>query len=53
MLGPMERLFILMLGPSGRAGAAAVVVAAKGLLRFPELQRTRTAEGPTTSRSTS
>lgn len=47
LLGPMERLFILVLGLSGELGAAAVVVAAKGLLRFPELQRTAREEGPT------
>ena len=39
VLGPMERLFILGLGAIGQVTAAAIVVAAKGLLRFPELQR--------------
>ncbi|TIC86418.1 hypothetical protein [Nocardioides sp. GY 10127] len=39
VLGPMERLFVLGLGGVGELTAAAVVVAAKGLLRFPELQR--------------
>lgn len=38
LLGPMERLFILGLGLHGQLTAAAIVVAAKGLLRFPELQ---------------
>lgn len=47
MLGPMERLFIVGLGLAGSLGAAAVVVAAKGLLRYPELQRTEREEGPT------
>jgi hypothetical protein len=47
MLGPMERLFIILLGHSGQLGAASVVVAAKGLLRYPELQRTSREEGPT------
>lgn len=47
LLGPMERLVILALAVSGELTAVAVVVAAKGLLRFPELQRSRTAEGPT------
>ncbi len=47
MLGPLERLFIILLGHSGQLGAAAVVVAAKGLLRFPELQRSEREEGPT------
>jgi hypothetical protein len=38
LLGPMERLFILGLGVAGYLTAAAIVIAAKGLLRFPELQ---------------
>ncbi len=38
LLGPMERIFILVLGLYGHLTAAAIVVAAKGLLRFPELQ---------------
>ncbi len=37
LLGPMERVFILGLGLAGQLTAAAIVVAAKGLLRFPEL----------------
>lgn len=37
LLGPMERLVIFCLGLSGYLTAASVVVAAKGLLRFPEL----------------
>ncbi len=37
LLGPMERVFILGLGLSGQLTAAAIVVAAKGLLRWPEL----------------
>lgn len=47
LLGPMERLFIVVLGLAGDLTAAAVVVAAKGLLRFPELQRTSKQDGPT------
>jgi len=47
VLGPMERLFIVGLGLAGSLGAAAVVVAAKALLRYPELQRTEREEGPT------
>ncbi|QNN54533.1 hypothetical protein [Nocardioides mesophilus] len=47
VLGPMERLFIVGLGLAGSLGAAAVVVAAKGLLRYPELQRSEREEGPT------
>jgi hypothetical protein len=39
VLGPMERVFLVCLGALGALTAAAVVVAAKGLLRFPELQR--------------
>ena len=45
LLGPMERILILGLGAIGQFTAAAVVMGAKGLLRFPELQegvRTRT-----------
>ncbi len=45
LLGPMERVFILGLGMSGYVTAASVVIAAKGLLRFPELQASsRTAD---------
>lgn len=38
LLGPMERVFILALGMAGHVTAASVVIAAKGLLRYPELQ---------------
>ncbi len=38
LLGPMERLLVIGFGATGHVEAAAVVVAAKGLLRFPELQ---------------
>ncbi|WP_244928398.1 hypothetical protein [Nocardioides sp. W7] len=41
LLGPMERLVILGLGLAGEVTAAGIVIAAKGLLRFPELQATR------------
>lgn len=41
VLGPMERLLIFGLGMAGQLTAAAIVVAAKGLLRFPELQSYR------------
>jgi hypothetical protein len=37
LLGPLERVFILALALGGQVTAASVVVAAKGLLRFPEL----------------
>jgi hypothetical protein len=46
VLGPMERVFIVGLGLGGELTAAAVVVAAKGLLRFPELQRGAPHGGP-------
>ncbi len=38
VLGPMERLVLLGLGLAGEITAAGIVIAAKGLLRFPELQ---------------
>jgi hypothetical protein len=41
VLGPMERLLILGLGLAGQLAAASIIVAAKGLLRFPELQSYR------------
>jgi hypothetical protein len=44
LLGPMERLVIFGLGISGYLTAASVVIAAKGLLRFPELQSRRDQE---------
>jgi len=44
LLGPMERLFIVGLGLAGELTAAAIVIAAKGLLRFPELQSRREQE---------
>ena len=43
LLGPMERLFILGLGMAGQITAAGLVIAAKGLIRFPELQARRSA----------
>jgi hypothetical protein len=46
LLGPMERLFIVGLGVAGELTAASVVVAAKGLLRWPELQAAREERGP-------
>lgn len=44
LLGPMERLVIFGLGLSGYLTAASVVIAAKGLLRFPELSSRRDQE---------
>ena len=41
LLGPMERLLILGLGLAGQVTAASIVIAAKGLLRFPDLQASR------------
>lgn len=41
LLGPMERVLILGLGLAGQLTAAGLVVAAKGLIRFPELQAKR------------
>jgi hypothetical protein len=41
LLGPMERLLILGLGLGGQLGAASAVVAAKGIIRFPELNAQR------------
>jgi hypothetical protein len=49
VLGPMERLLVFGLGLAGNLAAAAVIVAAKGLLRFPELQSYR-AELPSSAR---
>ncbi|MEO6020895.1 MAG: hypothetical protein ABIP45_11670 [Knoellia sp.] len=46
LLGPMERIFILGLGLAGQITAASIVIAAKGLIRFPELQ---SAKNDTTS----
>ncbi|HIZ98490.1 MAG TPA: hypothetical protein H9805_07915 [Candidatus Janibacter merdipullorum] len=38
LLGPLERLFILGLGLAGQVTAAGLVIAAKGLIRWPELR---------------
>jgi hypothetical protein len=45
ILGPMERLLIFGLGLGGELAAASIIVAAKGLLRFPELQSYRAEVG--------
>ncbi len=42
VLGPLERWFVLACALSGNLGAIAVVVAAKGILRFPEISRDNT-----------
>lgn len=39
LLGPMERLFVFFLALGGNYVALAAVVAAKGILRFPEISR--------------
>lgn len=44
LLGPLERVFILALALGGEFTAAGVVIAAKGLLRFPELSSRRDQE---------
>jgi hypothetical protein len=36
----MERIFILGLGLAGQVTAAGIVIAAKGIIRWPELQAT-------------
>jgi hypothetical protein len=41
LLGPMERLLILALALAGEITAAGIVIAAKGLLRYPELSSPR------------
>lgn len=38
LLGPLERLFVLGLGLAGEVTAAGLVIAAKGLIRWPELR---------------
>lgn len=39
ILGPLERIFIFAMGVSGQFAAIGAVVAAKGILRFPEISR--------------
>ncbi|WP_066916408.1 hypothetical protein [Mycobacterium interjectum] len=45
LLGPMERLLILSLGAGGQVAAASAVVAAKGIIRFPELSAQKNRDG--------
>jgi hypothetical protein len=45
LLGPMERLLILSLGIGGQVAAASAVVAAKGIIRFPELNAQKNRNG--------
>ena len=44
MIGPIERLLIYGFGLAGEPTAAALVISAKGLLRFPELSGLRRTE---------
>ncbi|MGI9084447.1 MAG: hypothetical protein ACR2FE_04055 [Aeromicrobium sp.] len=39
ILGPIERVFILAMALAGEYAALGAVVAAKGILRFPEISR--------------
>jgi hypothetical protein len=41
VIGPLERVLIFGLGLAGQATAAALVIGAKGLLRYPELNNLR------------
>jgi len=45
LLGPLERLLILSLGVGGQVAAAGAVVAAKGIIRFPELSAQKDRNG--------
>jgi hypothetical protein len=45
IIGPIERLLILGLGLAGEPTAAALVISAKGLLRYPELVGMRSEPG--------
>lgn len=47
LLGPMERLLILGLGLGGQLAAASAVIAAKSIIRFPELNAEKTRENGT------
>jgi hypothetical protein len=45
VIGPLERVLIFGLGLAGQAIAAALVIGAKGLLRYPELNNLRGEQG--------
>lgn len=47
LLGPMERLLIVGLGLAGQLTMASAVVAAKSIIRFPEISAKRDREGNT------
>ncbi|PHP51949.1 hypothetical protein [Actinomyces ruminis] len=38
-IGPLERILILLLATSGAQAAVAAVIAAKGVIRFPEINK--------------
>ena len=44
LLGPMERILILGLGLAGQLAAATAVVAAKSIIRFPEINAQKARE---------
>jgi hypothetical protein len=46
VLGPLERLMVAAIVLAGDPAAAAIVVTAKGLLRFPEIRSEGKARGP-------
>jgi hypothetical protein len=46
VIGPLERVLIFGLALAGQATAAALVIGAKGLLRYPELNNLRGEQGP-------
>lgn len=47
LLGPMERLLILGLGLAGQLAAATAVIAAKSIIRFPEINAQKARENGT------
>ncbi len=47
LLGPMERILILGLGLAGQLAAATAVVAAKSIIRFPEINAAKARENGT------
>lgn len=52
IIGPMERILIFGLGLAGQPTAAALVISAKGLLRYPELSGMRADPGSSPSART-
>lgn len=51
IIGPMERTLIFALGATGQLTAATVVIAAKGVLRFPEIRSVTERHGTADERS--